>query len=252
MAFAEPPGWYVISLRPQGGHAALRRAATARGGGLIALSPWRLVFRDDAATAAALRAALSAPRLIFTSPAAVQAAHALQPLTAGPGQDWIAVGSGTAAALRKAGIQAVVAPARMDSEGLLSLPALGDVAGQQVGLVTAPEGREFLSPALRQRGAAVLRANVYARVPVALSGPALRRIRALETPAALALSSGGALQQLCTQAPADVLERLRGLPVIAASARLQQLAHASGFAEVELAEGPLPAQMIAAAAHRFR
>ncbi|MET0807470.1 MAG: uroporphyrinogen-III synthase [Pseudoxanthomonas sp.] len=252
MAFAEPPAWYVISLRPQGGHAGLRRAAMTRGGGLIALSPWRLVFRDDAATADALRAALSARRLIFTSPAAVQAAHALLPFAAGPGQDWIAVGSGTATALRKAGIEAVVAPARMDSEGLLSLPALASVAGQQVGLVTAPEGREFLLPALRQRGAAVLRANVYARVPVALSAAALRRIRTLAMPAALAISSGGALQQLCTRAPADVLEHLRGLPVIAASARLQQLAHASGFADVALADGPLPAQMIAAAAHRFR
>ena len=252
MAFAEPPGWYVISLRPQAGHAALRRAAAACGGGLIALSPWRIEFRADAATAADLRAALSASRILFTSPAAVEAALALQPLVSSEGQAWIAVGSGTAAALRKAGIEAVVAPTRMDSEGLLSLPVLGAVAGQQVGLVTAPEGREFLVPALRGRGADVLRANVYARIPVNLPVAALRRIRELQTPAALALSSGGALHELCARAPAEVLERLRDLPVVAASARLLQLAQQAGFAEVHLAEGPLPAQMIAAMARRFR
>ncbi len=252
MAFAEPPGWYVISLRPQAGHAALRRAAAACGGGLIALSPWRIEFRGDAAAASDLRAALAASRIVFTSPAAVDAARALQPLAATPGQVWIAVGNGTAAALRKAGIEAVVAPARMDSEGLLSLPALGTLAGLQVGLVTAPEGREFLLPALRQRGADGLRANVYARVPVTLSITALARIRALQVPAALALSSGGALRQVCARAPADVLERLRGLPVVAASTRLLQLAQEAGFAEANLAEGPMPAQMIAAIAHRFR
>lgn len=252
MAFAEPPGWYVISLRPQRGHAALRRAAAASGGGLIALSPWRIEFRADDRTANDLHDALSAPRIVFTSPNAVSAAHALQPLVRNAGQDWIAVGAGTAAALRDAGIETVVSPPRMDSEGLLGLPLLASVAGLRVGLVTAPEGREFLAPALRQRGAAVARADVYARAPVALSAAALRRIRALDAPAALALSSAGALRELHARAPADVLQRLRGLLVVAASARLQRLAQENGFTDVRQAEGPLPAQMIAVMAHRFR
>lgn len=252
MAFAEPPGWYVISLRPQGGHAALRRAAVTQGGGLIALSPWRIELRGDAKTAEDLRAALLATRVIFTSPQAVDAALALQTLVPTQGQYWIAVGSGTAAALRTAGIQSVTSPSRMDSEGLLALPVLGTVDGLRVGLVTAPGGRDFLLPALLQRGADVRRADVYARVPVSLSGAALRRIRALDAPAALALSSGGALRQLCADAPADVLDRLRRWPVVAASARLQQCAQEAGFTDVQVADGPLPEQMIAVMAHRFR
>jgi uroporphyrinogen-III synthase len=252
MAFAEPPGWYVISLRPQGGHAALRRAAAAQGARLIALSPWRVVARGDDATRRALVLALSAPRILFTSPSAVRAAAALRPLTPESGQIWIAVGSGTAAALRKAGIDQVDFPSRMDSEGLLALPSLQALTGTQVGLVTAPEGREALSPALRQRGAEVLRADVYAREPIALSARTLRKLRTLDAPAALALSSGSALKQLLDCAPAELLQRLRNQPVAAASARLQQLARDAGFAEVELAEGPLPAQLIAAMARRFR
>ena len=252
MAFAEPPGWYVISLRPQGGHAALRRAAAAQGARLIALSPWRVAARDDDRTRQALTRALSAPRVLFTSPNAVRAAAALRPLARESGQVWIAVGSGTAAALRKAGIDEVDFPSRMDSEGLLALPSLQALTGIQVGLVTAPEGREVLSPALHQRGAEVLRADVYAREPIALPARALRKLRTLDAPAALALSSGGALQQLLDSAPADLLGRLRSQPVVAASARLQQFARDAGFAEVELAEGPLPGQLIAAMARCFR
>ncbi|MDR6841671.1 uroporphyrinogen-III synthase [Pseudoxanthomonas sacheonensis] len=252
MAFAEPPGWYVISLRPQGGHASLRHAASAQGARLIALSPWRVVLRGDDQARQALARALPARRLLFTSPNAVRAAAALLPLVRRPGQTWIAVGSGTAAALRKAGVDGIDFPSRMDSEGLLALPALKDLQGIRIGLVTAPEGREVLSSALRERGAEVLRADVYAREPIALSTQALRKLRTLDAPAALALSSGGALKQLLDKAPADLLQQLRNQPVVAASARLQQLARDAGFAEVELAEGPLPRQLIAAMARRFR
>src|SRR5690606_25631923 len=129
---------YVISLRPVGGHAPMRRAAAARGARVLALSPWRIDVRDDAPTRAALTTALEADVVLFTSPAAVRAAAALQRLRAGTGQAWLAVGAGTAAALRRAGIDQVAAPARMDSEGLLSLPALAQVSGRSVGMVTAP------------------------------------------------------------------------------------------------------------------
>lgn len=252
MAFTEPPGWYVISLRPQGEHASLRRAAAAHGARLIALSPWKLRSRTDEAARAALRVALDAPRVLFTSPAAVRAAMALLQLRPRPGQAWIAVGSGTARALRRAGVAGVQSPARMDSEGLLELPALRQLTGIEVGLVTAPEGRPLLAATLRERGARLLRAEVYAREPIALSPVALRRLRALQAPAILALSSEGALRLVLAQAPADLLARLRAAPAIAASERLQRIAREAGFAEVELAEGPRPHQLLAAMAHRFR
>ncbi len=252
MAFTDPPGRYVISLRPQGEPASLRRAAAAHGARLIALSPWKLRSRTDEAARAALRVALDAPRVLFTSPAAVRAAMALLQLRPRPGQAWIAVGSGTARALRRAGVAGVQSPARMDSEGLLELPALRQLTGIEVGLVTAPEGRPLLAATLRERGARLLRADVYAREPIALSPVALRRLRALQAPAILALSSEGALRLVLAQAPADLLARLRAAPAIAASERLQRIAREAGFAEVELAEGPRPHQLLAAMAHRFR
>ena len=114
-------GCYVISLRPVGAHAPLRRAAAARGARVLALSPWRIETQADAATRRALQAALAADIVIATSPAAARAANALQALKRKRGQCWCAVGAGTAAALRRAGIDAVVSPSRMDSEGLLAL-----------------------------------------------------------------------------------------------------------------------------------
>ena len=77
MGHPTPPAWYVISLRPQGGHDALRRAARRQGAGLLALSPWRIARCDYDATRESLRAALASPVVVFTSPAAVAAAHAL-------------------------------------------------------------------------------------------------------------------------------------------------------------------------------
>lgn len=252
MAFAESPGWYVISLRPQGGHGSLRRAAAAQGAGLITLSPWRIQARTDEPARQVLGTALAASRVVFTSPAAVKAAAALLPLRRADAQEWIAVGSGTARALVRAGIESVVSPSRMDSEGLLALSALQEVSGLTIGLITAPGGRDALSRTLIQRGADVLRADVYAREPVRLSAKSLHKLLALQVPAVVLISSQGALRQVLETAPARAANVLRALPAVAASVRLQEMARDQGFVELFLSEGPLPAQLIAAASRRFR
>lgn len=246
------PEWYVISLRPRGAHAAVQRAAARRGAGVVALSPWILRRRDDPSTRDALARAMGASRVVFTSPTAVRAADALQSLV--PGREYIAVGAGTAAALRRAGVARVHAPARMDSEGLLALPVLHDLDGADLGLVTAPGGRGLLAPALQARGARVLRADVYVRDPVAPAAHAVDALLALRAPAVLLLSSGGALSGMLDALPAAACEKLRALPVVAASDRLQAMAESEGFAPVTRAAGPRPRQLLDAAmallAHR--
>lgn len=243
----QPPRWYVISLRPRGQHDQMRSAARRRGGGCIAVSSWALRPRDDAASRARLDAALALPKVIVTSPAAARAAATLQPLRTRRGQRWFAVGAGTAAALRRAGVAEVTAPARMDTEGLLGLPGLADVAGETIALVTAPGGRGELAPALEARGATILRADVYQRVPLPPAPRALQSLRALTAPAVIALSSGEALAHVVHAWPADVLARLRACPVVAASDRLAEIARSHGFTRVSRAEGPRPAQLVAAA-----
>ena len=241
-------GCYVISLRPVGAHAAMRRAAARHGARVLALSPWRLSGHDDTATRRALRAALAAPRVVFTSPAAVRHARAAPAVHARRGQVWCAVGAGTAAALHRAGVAGVVAPTRMDSEGLLALPALAAVRGTRVGLVTAPGGRDRIAPALHARGADVLRADVYERIATFPAPRALAALRTLRGPAWLALSSGEALQLLLAALPDDARARLARACVVAASPRLAQAARDAGFDVGAVADNAQPAAMLAAAA----
>lgn len=246
MAVPRPPAWYLVSLRARGDHDAMRRAAVRHGGGLLPLSPWVLQPRGGEDSRRALAGALRAPVLVFTSPAAVRAAAGLQPLRPYPGQHWLAVGAGTAAALRRAGVASAQAPARMDSEGLLALPALA--AAKRVGLVTAPGGRGMLVPALEARGVAVERADVYERVPLPPTATDVDRLLALDTPAALALSSGEALQRVLAQLPAPAAGILRGTVAVAASERLAGVARDNGWERVVVAGSPRPAALARAAA----
>lgn len=244
---AHVPEWTLISLRPRGQHAPLRRAAQVDGARVVALSPWALQVRDDAASRAQLARALNAQRVVFSSPAAVHAAARLQPLVGAHAGTWLAVGAGTAAALRAHGVGAVLAPARMDSEGLLALPELADLRGLEAGLVTAPGGRGIIAATLVERGAQLQRADVYQRVPLALPPRTLQRLRRSPSPWVLALSSGEALTLLLARLPHDLQPRMREAIVVAASARLAEQATAAGFARVRLAQGPLPRQLAQAA-----
>ncbi len=237
----------VVSLRPVGGHDALRRAAAAQGARVLALSPWRIALRDDAITRKALREALVADAVVFTSPNALRAAANLLPLRKRKGADWLAVGAGTASALRRAGIADVASPERMDSEGVLSLPALRDVHGKRVGLVTAPGGRGVIATTLARRGARITRADVYERIAIAPSPRAVATLRALRTRPWLALSSGDALQHLLAALPADAARVLRTSRVLAASGRLAVLAHELGFDDICVATDARPRALLEAA-----
>lgn len=242
------PAWTLVSLRPCGGHDALRRAAARAGARVLALSPWRLAASNDAATRARLAQVLALPAVVFTSPAAVVAAARLLPLAPALGDRALAVGAGTARALHRHGVAEVAYPTRMDSTGLLALPALANATA--VGLVTAPGGRGLLADALAARGTPVVRGDVYRRVPVALAASRLERLARLHGPAVLAVSSGEALQRITAQVPAQALTRWKALPVVAASERLMLLARGLGFSDVHRADGPRPAQLVRAARAR--
>lgn len=239
--------WHLISLRPQGQHDALRRAAARIGARTVALSPWRLRLRNDAATRAQLAQALACDRIVFTSPAAVDAAARLLPLAQIPAGQAVTVGEGTARELRRRGVAGVQAPSRMDSEGLLALPAMRHLQGKRVALVTAPGGRGMIAAQVQAMGAQLLRTDVYDRVPLPVSAATVARLQALQGITVLALSSGEALEHLLTQLPEPLIERWRAAPVVSASARLAELARSLGFGQVHVAAGPMPAQLASAA-----
>ncbi len=240
--------WHLISLRPQGQHDTLRSAATRLGARTVALSPWRLVLRADETTRAQLAEAAGCDRLVFTSPSAAQAAARLLPLSQLLPGNVVAVGEGTARVLRQHGARQVQAPSRMDSEGLLALPAMQQLQGLRVALVTAPGGRGMIAGQVVERGAQLLRVDVYDRVPLALGAATVSRLQALQGPAVLVVSSGEALHSVLPQLPAELLARWQQDPIVTASARLADLAGSLGFANRHIAAGPMPAQLASAAA----
>ncbi|MDZ4348030.1 MAG: uroporphyrinogen-III synthase [Xanthomonadaceae bacterium] len=243
----ELQGWYVISLRPVGGHAGLRRALSACGAQLLAISPFRLAGLPDAE--AELTDALAAPVAIFTSPAAVRFAARLRSLRRSPGALWCAVGAGTAASLRRAGVEAVLHPRqRMDSEGLMALEPLQAIAGRAVGVITAPGGRGVLIELLRQRGARVARADVYRREPARIAPHRLAALDALPRRTAILISSAEALDALWNQLDPARRERLVRALAIVSSARLETLARQKGFGTICLADSARPRAMVSALA----
>ena len=246
---AKPCGWTLVSLRPQGQHAALRAAVAHSGGRVIALSPWRLARRNDTEGAAALSAALDASAVIFTSPAAVEAAATYSDLFLNaPRRPWLGVGEGTLRALKRHGIGHATAPARMDSEGLLALPALADVADEPIGLVTAPGGRGLIAAHLQAGGARLVRADVYQRLPLRIPARALARLSSSAHPWVVAVSSGEALERVWAQlSPAWQARWHSDASVVVASERLAAQARALGLDRCTLAHGPTARQMADAA-----
>jgi len=224
------PAWTLISLRPQGQHAALRQAARKAGATLLAASVARLVALP---APEALHAALACPVRIATSPAAVGFARQ-QGTIAG---EWWAVGAATARALRAAGASAVHSPLQESAEGLLQLPGLKAVQGLNIGLITAPDGRGVLQQTLHARGAQVISAHVYQRQALPLRASARAQILAL-SPAltALAVTSQSTLDGFLAQFTGTETAHLKGMLCVASSERLLHYLQSLGFRRCVRAE----------------
>ena len=143
------------------------------------------------------------------------------------GIQWLAVGPASAAVLRDAGLDAMCPPERFDSEGVLALPQLQDVADQRVLIWRGIGGRETLAEVLRARGARVDYAELYERMPCAYSAGQWQQ--ALADRPWLLLSSGQALD-IVQQQVADLPSRVAGL--VLPSQRVAEQARQLGFATV--------------------
>lgn len=228
-------GTRIAITRPVGSGAALARQVRALGGSPLLLPGSSLrAPADPAAARIALQQALACPIVIFTSPAALRFARALAPLRTRA--RLLAPGAGTLRALRRAGFDKVLAPAREDSEGILALPWLADLQGQRVGIIGAAGGRGLLDRELAARGARVVHAHVYQRLPARL-GP--RHAEALRDPSGaplfVLLSSAEGLANILASLPADARLRLLDAVAVASSTRLAAIARRAGFDKILLA-----------------
>ncbi len=143
------------------------------------------------------------------------------------------VGQGSAKALRGLGIANVIAPTeRFDSEGLLALPELQNVAGWRVLIFRGDGGRELLGDTLRARGATVEYAACYRR-----SKPQ-QDIAALldEAPDAITVTSSEALEHLWQMLGDARRDSVCGLPLFVPHERIAGLAQRQGWQQVRLTE----------------
>jgi uroporphyrinogen-III synthase len=174
---------------------------------------------------------------IFVSPSAVQ--YGLAGIPSWPaGLRAAGVGQGTAAALRAAGIQPVLAPREgADSEHLLALPELADMAGRHVLIFRGEGGRELLADTLAARGAMVDYAECYRRcLPVADPAPLLATWRHGGIRAVTVLSSQG-LDNLFTLLGTAGAGLVRATPLFAPHPRIAEHARGLGVATA-IATGP--------------
>ena len=115
-------------------------------------------------TAARLGALEDFDVIIFTSANAVRFGAAL--LDQKRDLTLAAMGPATARALNQAGYRVAMQPPQaFDSESLLRHPMLERPAGRRILIVKGADGRAFLEQELAQRGAQVMTADVYQRVP---------------------------------------------------------------------------------------
>jgi uroporphyrinogen-III synthase len=114
-----------------------------------------------------------------------------------------ALGPATSRALNQAGYRVAIQPAEsFDSEALLSHPRLERVAGHRILIIKGSHGRDLLQQELTRRGATVVCAEVYERVPAIFSAAALEAVQErfaageLQVITATSLEIGAALLKL--------------------------------------------------------
>jgi uroporphyrinogen-III synthase len=175
--------------------------------------------------------------IIFVSPNAV--AFGLK-LLAGQGikQAGIgAVGASTAWQLKQVGIPVDLIPDQgYDSEGLLSLPELSQVAEQKILIVRGEGGRALLGDTLQARGAKVRYAEVYRR---AKPNPGIEPLIADwdEQVQLVTATSREILQNLVEILGASGWSKLAQTPLVVVSERMEQQAQQMGFARIIRAAG---------------
>lgn len=183
--------------------------------------------------------------VIFISPNAVRYACDLLSGERISAKQFCAVGRATAEKLTEAGYSIDLIPDdRYDSEGLLALPALQQMAGRQVLIVRGEGGRALLADTLRARGAKVGYAEVYRRLkPEVDSAPLLR-----DWPTKIDLvttTSAEVLENLVDMLGSKGWPLLRLTPLLVISERMREAARQRGFETILQADGADDASIFA-------
>jgi len=225
-------GMGVLNTRPVGQAASLTAGLRALGAEPVLFPTLAILPPLDTHTLRQRLATLATYHLaIFVSPTAVERGHAV----AGPwpmGLSVAGVGQGSAAALRAAGCENVLAPEDgADSEHLLALPELADLHGRRVLIFRGEGGRELLAETLSARGAQVDYAECYRRgLPESDPAPVCDSWRRGGIQAVTVLSSQGLDNLFTLLKGEDNADLIRTTPLFAPHPRIAEHARGLGVA----------------------
>lgn len=200
-------GCGIAITRPKDQAQALANSVAKAGGEAILFPLLEIVPLQDYTAFDAVTADLGKfDWAVFISTNAVE--HSLSRLLTR--HDWPAnlrcagIGPSTQAELARFGIRDVLIPQdRFDSESLLNLPEMQDVAGKQCLIFRGEQGRELLADTLRKRGADVVMAESYRRINPQQDAGELKHRREQGRLHAIVVTSSEALRNLIALAGTD-------------------------------------------------
>ena len=142
-----------------------------------------------------------------------------------------AIGAGSCKALQHFGVKEVIYPAlRFDSEALLELPQLRDVAGKRIVIFRGQGGRELLGETLEKRGARVECVECYRRAKPDADPAPLKRLWAEKKLHAITVTSSEGLRNLCEMMDETGRELLKKTPLFVPHPRIAEAARELGLA----------------------
>lgn len=229
-------GRFVAVTRPIHQSRRLSDLVTTAGGKAILFPTMEIVGIDDADQVQALIDRLHEFDIaIFVSPNAVnQAIRLIRARRELPSGLMLAtIGAGGVRELERHGASGIIAPRRFDSEALLEMPQLKDVAGKHIVIFRGVGGRELLSETLRQRGALVEHAICYRRQRPNINTDHLKKARLQGNLDAIIATSSEGVRNLVLMA-GDNHAWLCHIPLFVPHPRIEATALELGFEHVVL------------------
>jgi len=227
-------GRTVLVTRPVHQAATLTHLIEAAGGTAFEFPALAVEVVEAGQLTVSLAHLVDADIVIFISPSAAQFGMAAIRAAGGlPATvEVYAQGPGTARALDAQGVTHALTPDGQDSEALLALPRLHNLAGKRVVIVRGVGGRALLADTLNARGAVVHYLECYRRVrPQSDAAPLLARWQA-DGIDAVTITSTETLHHLAALLGEAGAPLLAATPLFAPHAKIVEAARHFGIAHV--------------------
>lgn len=226
-------GRHIVVTRPAEQAAHLAAAIAAAGGSAVLFPVLTIQAVEDSQPLRDIAARLDTFDLaVFVSPNAVHHSLAvITPLRAWPKQLRIAtMGKSSERELARFGMTDIIAPVeRFDSEALLALPELQEMAGKRVVIFRGNGGRELLGDTLVARGAKLEYVSCYQRGIPLLDAAALLQRWSCHELDAIAMTSSEGLRNLFAMVGEAGRVWLKQTPLFVPHARIAEEARKLGL-----------------------